>query len=297
MYNHSLGAYANQARLYGTYRNEAGTLGGSIQLRASFWGSDNPNVTVNTFYGWFTMFDSKLKINVGKWTDSEFNEQQWWAGITSWGAARPGIAAYIYPVDGFRLGFGLQAFTDVSSFDDARFWVGAAYEGDSLGFYANASFCETTRGAAGTNGGTEVSISGYYGDWDPIIFIAYADLMRLDDYENKGELDFGEVFGFYGVENLDLELGAGQTIYGNGSDADLSVGLWIGYYVDVAGFKKLGIDFDFDISGKSLDISPYVVFGQSSSRNYLRLGYVGTIGFDDPSTFDSGIFLDFLWRF
>jgi len=292
LYNDALGAYRNEGRLYMTYRNDAGTLGGAMQLRANVSGTGGGTPTFNnihTFYGWFTLFDGKVKLNIGKWTDAEFNEQYWWAGWTYWASSRPGVAAYFYPTDELRLGFGLATVATTTATtlfeDELRYWFGIAYRTSDWAVYLNGQYQKDN---------VHFALSGFY-DVDPILVIPYADFMYLDQFDTKGTIDFGFVFGFYGVENLDIELTPEMGIKGNGDDPDVSVALDFGYYLDVGGIKKVGLNTSFDIMGESLTLTPYVTYGMASARNYIRLGYKTNIGFD--GSFNSGLFLDYLFRF
>jgi hypothetical protein len=291
LYSYDLGDYLNQARLILTYKNDAGTLGGSVQLRSNI-ASTSPVITnIPIFYGWFTMFEGKVKINIGKFGDSEFNEQQWWAGFTYWSSGRPGVAAYFYPADGFRLGFGLATRPDTAATTlaekELRYWAGVAYEGENFGAYLNGQYQKDN---------VNLALSGYF-DADPVLVVAYADFMRLDDYANNGEIGLGFAVSFSGVENLGVSLTPEFVLHGDGSDADINISLGLDYSLDVAGLKLIGLDVGFDVTGEELELTPYLTFGQSSSRNYLKLGYDVTIPFDSNAKVASGLFITYLFRF
>jgi hypothetical protein len=284
-YNNNLGG-SNQVRLNASYRNDDGTAGGNLSLRAS---SPLTGTTVipffHTYRGWFTMFDGALKILGGKWTEGEFCEG--WFGATYWGYARTGIAAYFYPMDEFRVGFGVNSALAGTVETDLRYWLGVAYETDVFAVFAQGAFHKDDINAL---------LSGGFSN-DTIDFKLVVDLMRLDDFAEAGEVQLSEGFGFYGVENLDVELEAFQTFYGNADeDAEVSFGLYFGYYMDVGGIKKVGLDLGYDVTGKSFDFTPYLRFGVSASRNIV-LNYTGTLGFDGDTTFTNAIGLSFNFSF
>jgi hypothetical protein len=290
-YNSSLGA-ANQVRLNASYRNEAGTYGGNLSLRAqtSLAGGAGAVVPfVHTYRGWFTMFDGKLKILGGKWSEGEFTEGVWGWGLTYWSYTRPGVAAYFYPMDGLRFGFGVNASAAGTVETDLRYWLGAAYEGDSFGAYFSGAYHKDD---------INFAVTAYY-DSDPILVVGGFDFMRLDDFANAGEIDLYLVFGFYGVENLDIELENDWSIYGadNGEDDfGTSVSLDFTYHLDVGGIKLAGLGLSWDITGESFSFKPYVRFGLGASARYIQLDYEGSADFA-ASTYTNAIGLSFTWSF
>jgi hypothetical protein len=288
-YNNALGG-SNQVRLNASYRNEAGTYGGNLSLRVTTTIAGTPTPILHTYRGWFTMFDGKLKILGGKWTEAEFNEQVWGYGLTYWAASRPGIAAYYYPIDGLRVGFGVNASTGTGTIEsDLRYWAGIAYEGDKFGAYVNGAYHRDD---------INFALTGYY-DSDPVFFVGYADFMRLDDFANVGKVNLGFVFGFYGVENLDIELSNDWTVYGedNGEDDfDVSAGLDFTYHLDVGGIKLAGLGLSYDITGEFFSFKPFVRFGLGASARYVQLDYEGSVDFA-AETYTNAIGLSFTWSF
>jgi len=300
-WNNALGAYVNQMRLYGTFRNEARTLGGDLQLRADFQTAAAPTVYVQEFRGWFTMFDGKLKVLGGKWLDSEFVEVYYWQGATFWSQARPGLAFYAYPMDGLSLGFGINAAFDEAAgagslFENApRYWFGAAYSLNPINVYLNGAYQKDN---------FNLALSALY-DTDDIDAVLDARFLRLDSFDTAGEIQLREFVGYYGVENVGIELTARQVLYGNSNanngNADIYFDL-TGYYTLTGPVTRLGLIVAADIDGNTtypdgeLNFTPFVRFGAAAARNYVDLRYVGRLGFGSNDKFRSGIALSFFWR-
>jgi len=286
-YNYALGG-SNQVRLNASYRNEAGTYGGNLSLRvvSSIAGAaGTPVPFFHTYRGWFTMFDGKVKVLGGKWTESEFNEQTYWGGWTYWSYTRPGVAVYAYPLDGIRAGFGVNASSTGTIETDLRYWFGVAYINDKFNVYANGAVQKDN---------INFAISGDV-DLDDIVAAYGFDFTGLDDFANKGAVALNEFVGYYGVDKVDLELVASQTIHGDGSPVDLDFELDVAYYgLDVAGIKKVGIDIYTDL--ESLSYKPYVRFGLSSGNRYIQLDYEGVLDFE-TSGYTNAIGLSFYWNF
>jgi hypothetical protein len=322
-------------RFQATYRNDAGTFGGRVRLQAAI-NATSFNTLFSVYYGWFTMFDGKLKVLGGKWTDGEFYEGAYWADEYLWLNDSYGVMAILYPVDGISVGFGLHSSgfgakakvtaapglyyimtgTDAGkttttkptsgkegvdyitiiaektaanavpgSFDNLRYWVGLAYNGDNLGVYAQGDFQKDNVNAA---------LNGYYEAGDVLAALSVA-FNRLDSFDPNGSITIREAVDYTGIENLDVSLESAQTFYGAANkDADTTIDLGVGYTVDVAGINLVGINIGTDLTAETLYFNPYVRFGQGGSR-YLRLDYTGEISFNGG--FENTIRLRFYWSF
>jgi hypothetical protein len=284
-WNSGAGA-AVQGRLYGTFRNEAGTVGGSLQLRAAV-SNGGSTVTAAVYYGWFTLFEGKLKVLGGKWGDGEFSEQYIWAA-TLLGNDKSGLALNFYPMDGLRLGFGLHSNTlnaTTSTFDNLEYWFGAAYEAGDIGVFAQANVGKDL---------FDAQLDFVY-DAEPITGVFHATFSNLADFSNSGEIGLNEFFGYYGVENLDLELYLSETLYGNGDPFGFSTEVDVTYNLDITGIPAIGIELEYGVTDEYFRLFPFVFIGQSTARNYLQLGYGAVINFD--GTFDNNIRLRFFWRY
>jgi hypothetical protein len=236
----------------------------------------------------------------------------------------------------------------VSTFDNLRYWFGAAYVGENFGAYASASIQSTAavdtktqasiNDTVGNTSGINVALSGYFDD--PAFHVAIsAKFNRLDNFalssydkdndglrSSVGSIALGQFFGYYGIENLDIELTANETFYGNGDGAKVSLDLYLGYAMDVSGIKYIGFDIAADVAGPvtqygfnagtaaapryyavntnldekfypSISFGPDVTFGLGSSTRRLNLSYTGTIGLEEKITYESAFGLSFLWTF
>jgi hypothetical protein len=270
-------------RLQATYRNEAGTFGGRVRLQASV-NSASLNQLFNVYYGWFTMYEGSLKILGGKWTDGEFYEGAYWVDEYLWSSASYGIQAIYYPLDGLSVGFGLHSAA-LATFNDLRYWAGVAYSADNFGVYAQGDFQKDNINAA---------VNGYY-EAGPVLAALSVALNRLDKFDPNGSITVREAVDFTGVENLDVSLDSTQTFYGDSEKkAEVDISLGGSYVLDIAGINLVGLALGLDITGESFSFQPYVRFGQGGSR-YLRLDYIGDIGFD--GSYDNTIRLRFYWSF
>jgi len=284
-WNSAAGAFA-QARLYGTFKNEAGTVGGALQFRGTI-SNASVNVTVSQYYGWFTLFDKQVKILGGRWADGEFSEQYVWAG-SLWLNNKAGLAINFYPMDGLRLGFGMHAPENLNVFDDMAYWFGAAYETGDIGLYAQMDFAQNNINAQ----------FDFRYDSDPILAVLNTHFSRLDNFSDYGEIALNEYFGYSGIENVDLGLSLWENFYGDGSATVVGTEFDITYNTNINGLPAVGIELELGIAGDSyFRAFPFIYIGQSASRNYLQLGYGAYIDFNgDNPTFDNNIRLRFFWR-
>jgi len=275
-----IGWGTTRARLQGAYRNEAGTVGGTLRLQTAFNGTNLTNGNLfATAYGWFTMFDKKLKILGGKWYEGEFYEGVNWADETFWENDKYGIAAYVYPVEGIKLGFGVHAGTNlanthhVTDWNNLYYWVAAGYETDELGVYGQFDY---------NNSSVNAKISGSYSA-GPISAALRVDLARLDDFAASGYINLGQYVWYDVTDDLGVDLTLTETIYGEDvqDKADFAIDVGAYYTLDVLGFNQVGLMAGFASenggdNGSSLYFQPYVRWGLGGSR-YLRLDYAGTI--------------------
>jgi hypothetical protein len=298
-YNHDIGPF-NQAALGVSYTSEDKTLGGNLSIRAispligTFDGATTgPSLFLHTYRGWFTMFDGALKILGGQWAENEFNERTAYQ-TSHWSRARPGVAAYYYPIDGLRVGFGLNASSAYEEYNygtgngtvesDLRYWLGAAYVGDGFGAYINGALQKNN---------INFALTGYYGG-NPFYAALNANFTRLDDFANAGNVALGVYLRFTGVENLSVYLKPAFGIPANGNEASISVALGASYGLDLGGLKGAGIDLSYAITGEAFSFNPYIIFGQDDS--YITLDYEGSADFA-AGTYTNAIGLSFSWAF
>jgi hypothetical protein len=270
----------------GSFSGGEGTYGGNFTVSAG--SAFNNNLAFSTIRGWFMMFDKKLKIVGGRWSDGEFRETGL-GGTRLWTNAKTGIAAIVYPTDEVRLGFGLHAaHTGLTSFDQLAYWFGAGYKASDLGVYAQADVAKNN---------IDASLNAFY-NLDTIYFALDAKFTKLNDFDPNGAITLREYFDYSGVENFDFSIKFTEVFSGApNSDVGFSVAFGAEYYPEIDFIPAVGLGLGYDIDGDGMIyINPYVLFGLDSSR-YLLLDYEVDISFTKGADPEHILTLGFRWDF
>jgi len=282
-------------RLNATIRNNDAGYGGYLSLR--------PNLNAagmsifHSYYGWFNLFDGKVKVLGGKWgaaTELEFSEGYWWAN-SLWATSVYNIGAFFYPMDGLRLGVGAISGSP-SKFEDVDFWLGARYDvSEDLSVRAQFRY--------GEKYGANALFDIVYTNKDlGLTAVLNNNFNQLQDFATKGDITLNQYFNYANVENFDFDLAITEILYGqDGYDPYIDIELDTYYTTGIPGLYLAAVEINFwtgyngDDSYSYFRIYPYIRFGQSGSR-YVGFGYQTTINFD-TSKIRNDLILRFYWNF
>jgi hypothetical protein len=274
------GAAGWRAELRALYTNEAKDLGFNFALQAE--ASDN--VFFDYGYGWFSVFDDRVKVLAGKIDDDTFAVRD--LIFADDNGESYGLLTVLKPFSLLWAGFGVYAGLGSASpfsgpLDNGKYTASLALNIPDVfritASYRNASAVEQTSAPSfihGINGGRQDS-QAYLGiDMTAfraigLMFSGAGVVNNLQDYD-RGIFRVFESLSYTGIKDLSLNLGLWQaaaryklTHTGEEKDSDIALRVWFWASYDLFEGKAV----------PRLDI------------NYLYAGYIDNIyrlHFDDP---------------
>jgi hypothetical protein len=278
------GAAGWQAGLSASYTNEAKNLGLNLALQAE--GSDTAHFEYG--YGWFSVFDDRVKLLGGKIDDDTFAVRD--LVFADDNGESYGFLAILKPFSLLWVGFGAYAAVDTAAslsgpMDNGKYTASLLLNIPDVfritASYRNAGMAGETKAASfirdNPGGNERFQDSQAYLGIDMTAFRAMGLMFsgagvvnNLQDYD-RGVIRIFESFSYTGIKNLSLNLGLWQAgarykltgSTGEEKDSDISLRLW--FWVSWDLFKGTIVP--------RLDL------------NYLHAGYIDDIyrlHFDDP---------------
>jgi hypothetical protein len=267
------GAPGWRAELRALYANETKDLGFNLALRAQ----ERDNVFFDHAYGWFAIFDDRVKILGGKIADDTFAVRD--LIFADDNGESYGLLTILRPFNLLRLGFGAYANTKPSAsllgpLDNGKYTASFALDiPDAFRItasYRNANAVEEAAGAfiQDNPAGSLQDSQAYFGiDMTAfraigLMFSGAGVVNNLQD-NDRGIFRIFESLSYRGIKNLSLNLGLWQAgaryrltnNKGEGKDSDTSLRLWFWVSYDLFGGKAVPrLDLNYLYAGYIDDI-------------------------------------------
>jgi len=274
LWSNTLGDEAIRAQLQAVYKNEEGTAGGTLRVRAygdaSNWSSSA--FQIPAAWGWMTFADGFLKVLGGRISDSEFSSVDSWWGGTLYGTAW-GLQSYFYPADVFQFGIGAKTGKSPNglsaglTMDDMVGWVGVKTELDLFSASAQVS-------AQKDNIGAFIS-AGFYGI-DSLDLDAYARFYNVSNFSDEGELEASLYLGYSGIDKLYCYVNFNPSIP-MASDEDAILPFAAGVEYEVSDLLTASLDVDYVFQGS--DYNGYFAWDGTYNKDHSYVGFKPTLKF------------------